>query len=80
VQSQVDGVELQLGGDVITSVGVRTLDSMEQLSERIARCAPGDVLKLGVLRDGNAMQLTVTVGKAPKNLPQRAAQAAAATP
>ncbi|HEY4280061.1 MAG TPA: trypsin-like peptidase domain-containing protein [Conexibacter sp.] len=77
VQSQVDGVSLQLGGDVITSVGGRTLDSMDQLSSLIARCDPGDKLKLGVLRNDMAMQLTVTVGKAPKQLP---ADTAAASP
>jgi S1-C subfamily serine protease len=69
VQSQVDGETLMLGGDVLTSIDGQTLTSMEQLTSAIGDRRPGEEIKLGVLRDGAAMQLTLTLGTAPRQVP-----------
>lgn len=65
VESMVDGEPLLVGGDVITALDGRTIRSMEQLTRAIAGHRPGDEIKLGVLRDGEGLQLVVTLGRAP---------------
>jgi S1-C subfamily serine protease len=69
IESQVDGETLLLGGDVITSLDGQTIRSMEGLTSAIADLRPGDHIKLGVLRDGEGLQLVVKLGKAPKTAP-----------
>jgi S1-C subfamily serine protease len=73
IASQADGETLMLGGDVITSIDGRTLRSMEQLTSEVAAASPGDQVKLGILRGGETMQLSLTLGKAPRELPQESA-------
>ena len=72
VESQVDGTPVTLGGDVLTSLNGRTLTSMEQLTAKIATLRPGDSVRLGVLRDGDAMQLSVELGTQPASAPDAA--------
>ncbi|MDO8210975.1 S1C family serine protease [Conexibacter sp. CPCC 206217] len=73
IESQVDGETLMLRGDVLTSIDGETLRSMEQLTTEVADRQPGAQIKLGVLRAGASMQLTLTLGVAPKQLPDQTA-------
>jgi S1-C subfamily serine protease len=74
IQSEVNGVQLALGGDVIEAIDGKAIDSMEQLSTDIGRRKPGDRVQLTVLRQGQARTVTVTLGKAPKEAPAASAQ------
>jgi S1-C subfamily serine protease len=69
VQSQVDGQQVMLGGDVIQTLDGKPVTSMNGLSGTIATRKPGDTVRLGILRDGQAKQVTVTLGTAPKTAP-----------
>ena len=62
----VDGLEVTLGGDVITDVDgipVITMDDLVVYMER--NTSPGDSVVLGIIRDGQEFGLTVTLGKRP---------------
>jgi S1-C subfamily serine protease len=74
IQSEVNGVQLALGGDVIEAIDGGAIDSMEQLSTDIGRRKPGDRVRLKVLRQGQEMTVTVTLGKAPKEAPAASGQ------
>jgi len=73
VESQVDGVSVLLGGDVLTSIDGRTLSSMEQLTSEISQRRSGEEIRLGVLRDGEALQLSMRLGTQPSSAPDAAA-------
>lgn len=62
----VDGREVTLGGDVITDVDgipVITMDDLIVYMER--NTSPGDSMVLGIIRDGQELNLTVTLGERP---------------
>jgi S1-C subfamily serine protease len=62
----VDGLEVTLGGDVITDVDgipVITMDDLVVYMER--NTSPGDSVVLGIIRDGQKLGLTVTLGERP---------------
>ena len=69
VESQVNGERIMLGGDVIQSFAGQAVGSMSDLSGDIARHSPGDRVTVGILRGGASRQLTVTLGRAPKQAP-----------
>jgi S1-C subfamily serine protease len=62
----VDGQEIPLGGDVITEVNdipVITMDDLVVYMER--NTSPGTSVDLGIIRDGQELSLTVTLGERP---------------
>jgi S1-C subfamily serine protease len=62
----VDGREITLGGDVITAVDgllVRTTADIIVYLER--NVSPRDTAELGIIRDGQELSLTVTLGERP---------------
>lgn len=62
----VDGQEIPLGGDVIIEVDglpVRTMADLVVYMERNTK--PGESVDLGIIRDGQKLNLTVTLGKRP---------------
>jgi S1-C subfamily serine protease len=63
----IDGEEVRLGGDIITAVDGKKLESMDQLVERIQEAKPGDELELTYLRGGDEKTVTVTLGNQPEN-------------
>lgn len=52
-------------GDVIISFGGRDINSWEDLRSAIRRSRVGDVVTVRVLRDGKALDLTLTLGEMP---------------
>ena len=52
-------------GDIITAVDGTTLDATHPLDIVTSQHAPGDSIKLDVLRDGQTTQLTVVLGTRP---------------
>jgi S1-C subfamily serine protease len=71
IESQLGGARIMLGGDVIQSFDGRQVDSMSDLTGDIAKHAPGDPVRLDVLRSGRAKQMTVTLGTAPRTAPSQ---------
>ena len=52
-------------GDIITAVNGTTLDATHPLDMVTSQSAPGDSIKLDVLRDGKTTTLTVVLGTRP---------------
>ena len=54
-----------LPGDVVTAVNGTHVDSAHELIKAVSATSPGASLKLSVKRKGQAMDITVTVGRRP---------------
>jgi S1-C subfamily serine protease len=64
--SVVDGQEILLGGDVITAVDGVSLITMDDLAVYLERnTSPGDSVDLGIIRNRQELNLTVTLGERP---------------
>jgi S1-C subfamily serine protease len=57
-------------GDIITAVDGLAVDRDNPLDLQVLRFAPGDALTLDVLRDGETIQLPITLGTRPADLGQ----------
>jgi S1-C subfamily serine protease len=69
IDSQVDGQQIVLGGDIIQRFDGQQINSMDELSSQIAKHKPGDRVTLGILRGGSSKTLIVTLGRAPSQAP-----------
>jgi S1-C subfamily serine protease len=62
----VDGLEVTLGGDVITEIEGNPVITMDDLAVYLERnTEPGDSVMLGIIRDGENRELQVTLGERP---------------
>jgi S1-C subfamily serine protease len=62
----VDGQEVEVGGDVIVSLGDRRIDTRQGLSTFLAlRTSPGDTVDVGIIRDGARQTVALTLGSRP---------------
>jgi S1-C subfamily serine protease len=61
----IGGQTLTLGGDIITSINGRKITSFANLAESIASKSAGDRVTLGILHDGQARNLSVTLANTP---------------
>jgi S1-C subfamily serine protease len=57
----IGGQKLTLGGDIITSIDGHKITSFANLAEAISAKAAGDRVTLGILRDGKAQTISVTL-------------------
>ncbi len=71
IESQLGGSRIMLGGDVIQSFDGHAVNSMSDLTGLIAKHKPGDTVRVGIMRSGQARQLTVTLGTAPRQAPSQ---------
>jgi S1-C subfamily serine protease len=55
-------------GDIIIAIGDTTIDTEHPLNAVLAQNAPGDTVELKVLRDGQTLTISVTLGTRPANL------------
>ena len=55
-------------GDIITKIGDRVLDDEHPLDATLSQYSPGDVVQVTVLRGGQTITLSVTLGTRPANL------------
>ncbi|MDX1614353.1 MAG: PDZ domain-containing protein [Candidatus Promineifilaceae bacterium] len=62
----IDGVEVTIGGDVITAVDGESANSIQALVTQLSAYEPGDQITLQLLRDGQTEELTVTLGEWPE--------------
>jgi serine protease Do len=68
-QTTINGQQLTVGGDVITALGGQPVTGMQDLSTLLQQATPNQVVTLTILRDGNQMQVSVTLGQRPVSTP-----------
>jgi len=62
----VDGIEISVGGDVITEVdGIPTITMADLVVYMERNTSPEESIELGIIRDGQELKLTVTLGERP---------------
>jgi S1-C subfamily serine protease len=67
-QATIEGVEVTLGGDIITEVNGKPINSMEDVINAVNSAQPGDKMELTLLRgDNETKHVTVTLGVRPKS-------------
>jgi S1-C subfamily serine protease len=52
-------------GDIVQTLAGQPVNDTQRLMARIAACAPGDALELGIYRNGRRQSLTITLGQRP---------------
>jgi S1-C subfamily serine protease len=60
--------QIYLGGDVIVSLDGQRIPSADDLESAVVAHKPGDVVTLGVIRDGKRQDIKVTLGKRPASI------------
>ena len=61
----LDGQEMMIGGDVIIRINRTNMDGIQSLREELSNYAPGDEVTLTILRDGEQMEIVVTLAERP---------------
>ena len=62
---------MELGGDIIVSADKQPIKSLQELSYYIKNTKKtGDIITLGILRDGQPHEIKVTLQTKPKDLKQ----------
>ncbi len=61
----IDGQPVIIGGDVITAIEGKEVESMEDLGTLLQQYKPGDEITLTILRDGKQLKLSLTLGERP---------------
>ena len=62
VLSNINGTEIELGGDVILRIDNRTVNTLEDILSYLDTKKVGDIVQLTILRDGGAENLSVQLG------------------
>ena len=55
-------------GDIIVKIGDKTLDAEHPLDATLSQYSPGDVVSVELLRGGQQMTVSVTLGTRPADL------------
>jgi S1-C subfamily serine protease len=63
----IQGASLRLGGDIITEIDGRKINSMDQVVNIVNAAKPGDTLDVTVRRGGDTKTLTVTLSNRPSS-------------
>ena len=59
----LNGEQVMIGGDIVTAVNGKSVETMQELSAAIKAQKPGDEVELTVLRDGKQVTVKVTLGE-----------------
>jgi S1-C subfamily serine protease len=66
--AKINGQSLLVGGDIILEVNGDAVNQIEDLQSAIRQAQPGDEITLLILRNGDQMELPVTLGERPGNM------------
>ena len=67
-EATIEGVKVTLGGDILTEVDGKPINSMEDVINDVNSAQPGDKMELTLLRGDNEIKhVTVTLGVRPKS-------------
>jgi S1-C subfamily serine protease len=61
----LNGQEMKIGGDVIIKIDRTKIDGIQTLREQLAEYEPGDEITLTILRDGEQIEVMVTLSERP---------------
>jgi S1-C subfamily serine protease len=61
----ISGQDIQIGGDVITAINDTEIDGIQALRQELANYQPEEIITLTILRDGEEMQVEVTLAAKP---------------
>ncbi len=64
----IEGVEVGLGGDIITEIDGKKITEMEEVIEIVNSKNPGDEIELTVVRGDQTKTATVTLGERPESV------------
>ena len=67
-QRQFQGAEIETGGDVIVAVDGKELEHDSDLAELVSRQRPGETIRLEIVRDGDRMEIEVTLEPRPERV------------
>jgi S1-C subfamily serine protease len=67
-KATIEGVEIGLGGDIITEINGQKITSMEEIVTLVEEAKPGDEFEMTLLRGGQEKKATVTLGTRPKSV------------
>jgi S1-C subfamily serine protease len=65
---QIDGETIQVGGDIIVAADGQQVSQMEDLLSFLQGAEAGQKVRLSLLRNGDEISLTVTLGKRPESM------------
>jgi serine protease Do len=65
----IDGQQVQIGGDVIVAVDSELVSDFEDLKALLQQAQPGQEVTLTLLRDGQEVAVEVTLGELPTSIP-----------
>jgi len=65
LELEIDGRAYLFGGDVVTAINGRTLDSAETLADAMRKLAVGTTVRLNVFRDGQRREVSYTLPERP---------------
>ncbi len=60
--AQIQGIEVLLGGDVITAIQQHTVASLDDLQRILGQLRPHETVSVAILREGRAETIRVTLG------------------
>ena len=69
ISAQMPQGQIELGGDIITSVDGKPISGSDALSTLIGSHKPGDTVTLGILRGGKKLSLKAKLGTRPNTAP-----------
>jgi S1-C subfamily serine protease len=68
VSAQIDGGQVELGGDIVVSVDGKKVSSGDDLTNLVSSHKVGDTVTLGILRAGKHITVPVKLGNRPNTL------------
>ena len=68
----IEGIEVGLGGDVITEIDGKKLKTMDEVVAIVSESEPGEEVELTLLRDGDSKTVTVTLADRPDSVEEGA--------
>jgi S1-C subfamily serine protease len=71
ILTEINGTQVELGGDIIISADKQPIDNLRELSTYIMNNKKnGDVMSVGILRDGKLQEVNVTLETRPNDMKQ----------
>ena len=71
ILTEINGTQVELGGDIIISADKQPIDNLRELSTYITNNKKnGDVMSVGILRDGKPQEVNVTLETRPNDVKQ----------
>ena len=61
----IDGQQILIGGDIITGIDGKQIENITDLQAEFQKLQPGDEITLAVIRDGETLDVSVTLGVKP---------------